>query len=154
MKKVMIKHSVRLDEMSIQLINNHPGKNFSDKIRSLLSTYIILLNKESGEDFSEKYEVLLKGYLKDTYPSLEKEIEERRIELKKYRNTLKTLDVLEEKTIELQKRVDACCSQSTDLGCEELQEEIDKFCKWSKAFIEKTVADCVMVRKSLERSSK
>lgn len=151
MKKTMKKCSVRLDESTIQLINNHPGKNFSDKMRSLASTHMILLNKESGEDLTEKFEIIIKAYLKDTNPKLEKEIVSRRKELNKYMDTLKALDILERKTNELQQRVNACCVESTECEWQKAKEEINEFYKWAKSFVESTVAECVFVVKKSER---
>lgn len=135
MKKARTKCTIRLNEEEIQIIKKHPGKNFSDKARSLIIAYSILMDGERGADFEEKYEFLLKGYLEKIYPELQKKVEKQRKELNQYRDTLKALNELKEVTNELQKKVDELCIQSTK-------------------YVEKIVADCVVVQKKLERNSK
>ena len=84
MKKGKIKCSVRLSEDEIRLIEEYPGRNFSEKTRNLLTVHMMNTENMDGDDLKEKIEILLKGYFSDYNPMIRAEIEERRNELKKY----------------------------------------------------------------------
>lgn len=128
MKKGKIKCSVRLSEDEIRLIEEYPGRNFSEKTRNLLTVHMMNLENMDGDDLKEKIEILLKGYFSDYNPMIRAEIEERRNELKKYLEMLNELR-------ELQQLVD------------EFNNSIADLCEKSAAYIEQKMADCVVVRK-------
>ena len=135
MKQEKRKCSVRLSEKELNLIDQYPGKNFSEKVRNLLTVHEMKMDKQEGNDLKEKIEILLKGYFMDYDPLIYTEIEERRNELKKYLEMLKELQ-------ELQQLVGEFSSIIRDL------------CDKSAMYIEQKMADCVMVRKNHGKSKK
>lgn len=135
MKKVKTRCTIRLTDDEIKMIEQYPGKSFSGRIRSLLAAHSIMLNEISGDDLKEKYEIILNSYLKNFHPMLNQEIQERRKELRRYTDTLKELDELNEMADELEEKMRELCSQS-------------------KSYIEQKVAECVVVRKNTERISR
>ena len=128
MDKKMHKVSVRVLEEDYQAITEYPGKNFSEKLRSLLEVHRVLVAAVEGRDLIEKYESILKEYLTEFDPQLYSEISVRRKELKRYTDTLEEIEGL-------QQLVD------------ELKNGIGQFNDKSKEYLEKRVAECVMVRK-------
>ena len=133
MKKTLHKLTVRLSEEDILIIEKYAGENISEKVRSLLRVHSLLIDDVEGKELPEKYEVLLQDYLKKFAPMLEREIEERRRELKKYVEVIAQLYDLQQET-------------------NKLHHEIKELSKQSTNYIEKLVSDCVVVRKSIRRS--
>ena len=84
MGKEKHKCTLRLSTDEIEQIEAYPGKNFTEKARSLFAAHAVEMDELPGEDLKEKYEILLKGYLSKFEPELWKEIESRREELKRY----------------------------------------------------------------------
>ena len=60
MKQEKRKCSVRLSEKELNLIDQYPGKNFSEKVRNLLTVHEMKMDKQEGNDLKEKIEILLK----------------------------------------------------------------------------------------------
>ena len=54
MKKGKIKCSVRLSEDEIRLIEEYPGRNFSEKTRNLLTVHMMNLENMDGDDLKKK----------------------------------------------------------------------------------------------------
>ena len=133
MKKALHKLTVRLSEEDILIIEKYAGENISEKVRSLLRVHSLLIDDVEGKELPEKYEVLLQDYLKKFAPMLEREIEERRRELKKYVEVIAQINDLQQET-------------------NKLHHEIKELSKQSANYIEKLVSDCVVVRKSIRRS--
>lgn len=133
MKKTLHKLTVRLSEEDILIIEKYAGENISEKVRSLLRVHSLLIDDVEGKELPEKYEVLLQDYLKKFAPMLEREIEERRRELKKYLEVIAQINDLQQET-------------------NKLHHEIKELSKQSTNYIEKLVSDCVVVRKSIRRS--
>lgn len=133
MKKTLHKLTVRLSEEDILIIEKYAGENISEKVRSLLRVHSLLIDDVEGKELPEKYEVLLQDYLKKFAPMLEREIEERRRELKKYVEVIAQINDLQQET-------------------NKLHHEIKELSKQSTNYIEKLVSDCVVVRKSIRRS--
>ena len=133
MKKALHKLTVRLSEEDILIIEKYAGENISEKVRSLLRVHSLLIDDVEGKELPEKYEVLLQDYLKKFAPMLEREIEERRRELKKYVEVITQINDLQQET-------------------NKLHHEIKELSKQSTNYIEKLVSDCVVVRKSIRRS--
>ncbi len=133
MKKALHKLTVRLSEEDILIIEKYAGENISEKVRSLLRVHSLLIDDVEGKELPEKYEVLLQDYLKKFAPMLEREIEERRRELKKYVEVIAQINDLQQET-------------------NKLHHEIKELSKQSTNYIEKLVSDCVVVRKSIRRS--
>ena len=88
-----------------------------------------LMEAVEGNDLIEKYESILRDYLGEYEPKLCSEITMRRIELKRYTDTLDEIQ-------NLQQLVD------------DLKAGIEQFSEKSKEFIEIKVAECVIVQKS------
>ena len=128
MKKALHKLTVRLSEEDILIIEKYAGENISEKVRSLLRVHSLLIDDVEGKELPEKYEVLLQDYLKKFAPMLEREIEERRRELKKYVEVIAQINDLQQET-------------------NKLHHEIKELSKQSTNYIEKLVSDCVVVRK-------
>lgn len=135
MKKGKQKYSVRLSEEEVYLIDQYPGKNFSERIRNLLAVHELKMEKQDGDNLKEKIEILLKGYFQYYDPEIRIEVEERRNELKKY------LEVLEELK-ELQNLV------------EEFGSNISELCDKSTMYMEQKMANCVVIRKNNGKSKK
>ena len=133
MKKALHKLTVRLSEEDILIIEKYAGENISEKVRSLLRVHSLLIDDVEGKELPEKYEVLLQDYLTKFAPMIEKEIEERRRELKKYVDVITQINDLQQET-------------------NKLHHEIKELSKQSTNYIEKLVSDCVVVRKSIRRS--
>ena len=133
MKKTLHKLTVRLSEEDILIIEKYAGENISEKVRSLLRVHSLLIDDVEGKELPEKYEVLLQDYLKKFAPMLEREIEERRRELKKYVEVIAQINDLQQET-------------------NKLHHEIKELSKQSTNYIEKLVSDCVVVRKTIRRS--
>lgn len=133
MKKALHKLTVRLSEEDILIIEKYAGENISEKVRSLLRVHSLLIDDVEGKELPEKYEVLLQDYLTKFAPMIEKEIEERRRELKKYVEVIAQINDLQQET-------------------NKLHHEIKELSKQSTNYIEKLVSDCVVVRKSIRRS--
>ena len=133
MKKTLHKLTVRLSEEDILIIEKYAGENISEKVRSLLRVHSLLIDDVNGKELPEKYEVLLQDYLTKFAPMIEKEIEERRMELKKYVEVIAQINDLQQET-------------------NKLHHEIKELSKQSTNYIEKLVSDCVVVRKSIRRS--
>lgn len=133
MKKTLHKLTVRLSEDDILIIEKYAGENISEKVRSLLRVHSLLIDDVEGKELPEKYEVLLQDYLTKFAPMIEKEIEERRRELKKYVDVITQINDLQQET-------------------NKLHHEIKELSKQSTNYIEKLVSDCVVVRKSIRRS--
>ena len=133
MKKTLHKLTVRLSEEDILIIEKYAGENISEKVRSLLRVHSLLIDDVNGKELPEKYEVLLQVYLTKFAPMIEKEIEERRRELKKYVEVIAQINDLQQET-------------------NKLHHEIKELSKQSTNYIEKLVSDCVVVRKSIRRS--
>ena len=129
MDKKMHKVSVRVLEEDYQTITEYPGKTFSEKLRALLEMHHTLMAAVEGIDLIDKYESLLCDYLGEYEPKLCSEITMRRIELKRYTDTLDEIQ-------NLQQLVD------------DLKAGIEQFSEKSKEFIEIKVAECVIVQKS------
>lgn len=129
MDKKMHKVSVRVLEEDYQTITEYPGKTFSEKLRALLEMHHTLMEAVEGNDLIEKYESILRDYLGEYEPKLCSEITMRRIELKRYTDTLDEIQ-------NLQQLVD------------DLKAGIEQFSEKSKEFIEIKVAECVIVQKS------
>ena len=133
MKKTLHKLTVRLSEDDILIIEKYAGENISEKVRSLLRVHSLLIDDVEGKELPEKYEVLLQDYLTKFAPMIEKEIEERRRELKKYVEVIAQINDLQQET-------------------NKLHHEIKELSKQSANYIEKLISDCVVVRKSIRRS--
>lgn len=133
MEKKMHKVSVRLSEEDYLLIEQYPGKTISQKVRSLLELHQLLMNKAGNGNLAEKYETILKEYLQKYDPEVCLEVDLRRKELRRYTDTL-------EEVQRLQQLVD------------ELREDIYEFRKKSGEYLEKRVADCVIVHKELTKT--
>ena len=133
MKKTLHKLTVRLSEEDILIIEKYAGENISEKVRSLLRVHSLLIDDVEGKELPEKYEVLLQDYLTKFAPMIEKEIEERRRELKKYVEVITQINDLQQET-------------------NKLHHEIKELSKQSTNYIEKLVSDCVVVRKNIRRS--
>ena len=134
MKKTLHKLTVRLSEEDILIIEKYAGENISEKVRSLLRVHSLLIDDVEGKELPEKYEVLLQDYLKKFAPMLEREIEERRRELKKYVEVIAQINDLQQET-------------------NKLHHEIKELSKQSTNYIEKLVSDCVVVRKNIRGST-
>ena len=129
------KRTIRLSMDEIELINSYPGKNFTNKMRTLLTVHMLKMDGVEGEDLKEKYEFILKEYLEEYEPAICDEINMRKKELKCYLDTLEDIRGL-------QQLVD------------ELKEAIALFQEKSKEYLEKKVASCVVVRKKQDVSKK
>ena len=130
MKKTLHKLTVRLSEEDILNIEKYAGENISEKVRSLLRVHSLLIDDVEGKELPEKYEVLLQDYLTKFAPMIEKEIEERRRELKKYVDVITQINDLQQET-------------------NKLHHEIKELSKQSANYIEKLISDCVVVRKNI-----
>ena len=130
MKKALHKLTVRLSEEDILIIEKYAGENISEKVRSLLRVHSLLIDDVEGKELPEKYEVLLQDYLTKFAPMIEKEIEERRRELKKYVEVIAQINDLKQET-------------------NKLHHEIEELSKQSANYIEKLLSDCVVVRKNI-----
>ena len=134
MKKTLHKLTVRLSEEDILIIEKYAGENISEKVRSLLRVHSLLIDDVEGKELPEKYEVLLQDYLTKFAPMIEKEIEERRRELKKYVEVITQINDLQQET-------------------NKLHHEIKELSKQSVNYIEKLISDCVVVRKNIRGST-
>ena len=134
MKKTLHKLTVRLSEEDILIIEKYAGENISEKVRSLLRVHSLLIDDVEGKELPEKYEVLLQDYLTKFAPMIEKEIEERRRELKKYVEVIAQINDLQQET-------------------NKLHHEIKELSKQSVNYIEKIISDCVVVRKNIRGST-
>jgi len=134
MKKTLHKLTVRLSEEDILIIEKYAGENISEKVRSLLRIHSLLIDDVEGKELPEKYEVLLQDYLTKFAPMIEKEIEERRRELKKYVEVIAQINNLQQET-------------------NKLHHEIKELSKQSANYIEKLISDCVVVRKNIRGST-
>lgn len=134
MKKTLHKLTVRLSEEDILIIEKYAGENISEKVRSLLRVHSLLIDDVEGKELPEKYEVLLQDYPTKFAPMIEKEIEERRRELKKYVEVITQINDLEQET-------------------NKLHHEIKELSKQSANYIEKLISDCVVVRKNIRGST-
>ena len=134
MKKTLHKLTVRLSEEDILIIEKYAGENISEKVRSLLRVHSLLIDDVDGKELPEKYEVLLQDYLTKFAPMIEKEIEERRRELKKYVEVITQINNLQQET-------------------NKLHHEIKELSKQSVNYIEKLISDCVVVRKNIRGST-
>ena len=134
MKKALHKLTVRLSEEDILIIEKYAGENISEKVRSLLRVHSLLIDDVEGKELPEKYEVLLQDYLTKFAPMIEKEIEERRRELKKYVEVIAQINDLQQET-------------------NKLHHEIKELSKQSANYIEKLISDCVVVRKNIRGST-
>ena len=134
MKKALHKLTVRLSEEDILIIEKYAGENISEKVRSLLRVHSLLIDDVEGKELPEKYEVLLQDYLTKFAPMIEKEIEERRRELKKYVEVIAQINNLQQET-------------------NKLHHEIKELSKQSANYIEKLISDCVVVRKNIRGST-
>ena len=134
MKKTLHKLTVRLSEEDILIIEKYAGENISEKVRSLLRVHSLLIDDVEGKELPEKYEVLLQDYLTKFAPMIEREIEERRRELKKYVEVIAQINDLQQET-------------------NKLHHEIKELSKQSANYIEKLISDCVVVRKNIRGST-
>ena len=134
MGKEKHKCTLRLSTDEIEQIEAYPGKNFTEKARSLFAAHAVEMDELPGEDLKEKYEILLKGYLSKFEPELWKEIESPREELKRYADTMKDIDELQDLVNDFRGNIEGMCEQSN-------------------RFIEQKVANCVVVRKKSYKKS-
>lgn len=128
------KCSIRLLKSEMDMIEQYPGKNFSEKIHALLMVHDTQMKKMKGEDLKENYEIMLQDYLTHYVPTIWNEIDERRRELKTYKDALNDIQALR-------------------MVSQKMMANIDEICHLATLFIEQKMNSCVIVRRA-ERKGK